>query len=343
MIDLEAFSLKVKNNLLIILNQKSLPHKEEWLIVNNPKDMISYIKDLKTRGAPLIGVSASLSLAKYSEDGASEKEFKSAANELKESRPTAVNLMINIDRLLNYKKYDPNLIVSEAIDIFNEDVHMCESIAFHGASLIKDGDRILTHCNTGGLATAGSGTALGIIVKPHNQGKKIHVYVDETRPLLQGGRLTTYELQKLGIPYTLICDNMAAFLMAQGKIDKAIVGSDRIALNGDFANKIGTYNIAVLCEFHKIPFYVAAPYTTIDFECPSGKNIPIEERSAKEVKGVQGSFGDVEWAPAESQVYNPSFDITPANLVDSWILDTGSYNYEQIQMGILSDLKNKDN
>ena len=212
-------------------------------------------------------------------------------------------------------------------------------ISTHGASLIKEGDQILTHCNTGALATAGAGTALGVIAKAHEQGKKIHVYVDETRPLLQGGRLTTYELQKLGVPYTLICDNMAASLMAAGKITKAIVGSDRIALNGDFANKIGTYNVAILCHYHKVPFYVAAPYTTVDFSCESGKEIPIEERKCSEVRGVHGSFGVVEWAPSESKVYNPAFDVTPASITSNWILDTGVYDKEQMKSGILNKIR----
>ncbi len=337
--DLTAFSIKIKGNELSILNQKALPHKEEWLTVKHPEDMITYIKELSVRGAPLIGVSASLSLAKYAEEGVSEEEFKRAAKALRESRPTAVNLMVCIDRLLNYDYYDPQWVVKTALDIFQEDINLCESIALNGADFLKDGDSVLTHCNTGSLATAGSGTALGVIAKAYEQGKKIHVYVDETRPLLQGGRLTTYELQELGIPYTLICDNMAATLMAQGKIDKAIVGSDRIAVNGDFANKIGTYNVAILCDYHKIPFYVAAPYTTVDFECESGLQIPVEQRQESEVKGASGSFGSVRWAPEKSLVYNPSFDVTPAHLVTAWILDTGAYDYKQIQTGFLSQLK----
>lgn len=337
---LESLSLRFKEGELSILNQKALPHTEEWLVASHPEDMITYIKELSVRGAPLIGVSAALSLAKYAKEGASEEAFKQAAEALRESRPTAVNLMTCLDRLLQYETYEAEKVFEKAKEIFEEDVALCEAISNHGACFIEDGDSILTHCNTGGLATVGSGTALGVIAKAHSQGKKIHVYVDETRPLLQGGRLTTYELEKLGIPYTLICDNMAASLMREGKITKAIVGSDRIALNGDFANKIGTYSVAVLCHHHKIPFYVAAPYTTVDFECVSGKDIPIEERHEKEVKGAHGSFGSVEWAPGESQVYNPSFDVTPANLVARWVLDTGAYNFEEIQSGILKKLRN---
>ncbi|MEK6554298.1 MAG: S-methyl-5-thioribose-1-phosphate isomerase, partial [Bdellovibrionota bacterium] len=188
-----------------------------------------------------------------------------------------------------------------------------------------DGEQILTHCNTGALATAGWGTALGAIRKAHEQGKKIHVYVDETRPLLQGGRLTAWELAKLGIPHTLICDNMAGMLMAQGRVSKVFVGSDRIARNGDFANKIGTYSVAVLAQYHKVPFYVAAPFTTVDALTASGKDIPIEERNPKEVRG--------EMSPQDAPVYNPAFDVTPAELVTGWVLDNGVFNKDQITSG----------
>ncbi|MCB0411182.1 MAG: S-methyl-5-thioribose-1-phosphate isomerase, partial [Bdellovibrionales bacterium] len=199
----------------------------------------------------------------------------------------------------------------------------------HGAKLIPRGARILTHCNTGGLATAGRGTALGVISKAFEQDPSLHVYVDETRPLLQGGRLTTYELTKLRIPYTLNCDNMAGQLMALGKMDCVIVGSDRIARNGDFANKIGTYSLAVLCNYHKIPFFVAAPFSTVDLECQSGREIPIEQRVPTEVRGFQS----LQWAPENAEVYNPAFDVTPAELVTAWILDTGVYSQDEIQNG----------
>ena len=337
----ESLSLRYQDNKLQILNQKVLPHKEEWVEIFHPKDMIHCIKELKVRGAPLIGVSASLSLAQFLSQGALENEFKEQAFALRNSRPTAVNLMVCIDQLLDYETFQPEALIEKAFRLFEEDVALCDAISHHGAQFIEDGDSVLTHCNTGGLATVGSGTALGVIAKAYEQGKKIHVYVDETRPLLQGGRLTTYELEKLGIPYTLICDNMAAFLMAQGKISKAITGSDRIALNGDFANKIGTYNVAVLCHYHKIPFYVAAPYTTVDFDCKSGASIPIEERQANEVRGVTTHKGETIWSPVNSCVYNPSFDVTPAELVDRWILDTGAYTKEDIRNNILIGLKHK--
>ena len=211
---------------------------------------------------------------------------------------------------------------------------MCESIATHGATLVTPGSRLLTHCNTGGLATAGVGTAIGVIRRAHEQGHVQQVLVDETRPLLQGGRLTAWELGELGIPYQLICDSMAASLMAQKQVDAIWVGADRIAANGDVANKIGTYSLAVLAKYHGIPFYVAAPHTTHDPHCPDGAAIPIEQRDAREVTGVSGSFGSVQWAPVDAQVYNPAFDVTPAELISGWVLDIGVVTPEQVKEGI---------
>lgn len=331
---LESISLKYENQKLSLIDQTLLPFEESWLEVGSPEEMFQIIKTLKVRGAPLIGVAAALSLAIYSETEKSVELFKSKAMYLGESRPTAVNLMVAIDRLIAIadKDYSHEAIEAEAINIFNEDVKLCEKISSNGAALIKDGETILTHCNTGGLATAGMGTALGVINQAHLQKKNIHVYVDETRPLLQGGRLTTWELDKLGVPYNLICDNMAGFVMKTKKVDKVIVGADRIALNGDFANKIGTYSLAVLCKHHGVDFYVAAPYTTIDFKCPTGDEIPIEQRQAFELKGVRGHYGQVQWAKKEGvSAYNPAFDVTPAELVTGWILDNGVYNQETIK------------
>lgn len=325
---------------LKLLDQTLLPHEEKWLNIKNVPEMIEAIKALRVRGAPLIGVAAALSLAKSALDGNSIEQLKKEADDLYEARPTAVNLMICMARMKNVLQSQDNsqkALTQTAIDIFNEDVELCEKIAINGAALFEDGDRILTHCNTGALATAGVGTALGAIRKAHEQGKKIHVYVDETRPLLQGGRLTAWELQKLGIPFTLITDNMAGHLMSQGSISKAIVGCDRIAANGDFANKIGTYSVAVLCHFHRIPFFVAGPYTTVDPECPSGADIPIEERKAFEVLGVEGSFDGgykkIQWAPNNSAVYNPAFDVTPHSLVSAWIMDKAVYKIDQVMAG----------
>lgn len=333
--NLISVSLRYENNKLTVINQKLLPQNEEWIDCHSIQDMCDAIYDLKVRGAPLIGVAAAISLAQYVEQGCSEDELVLAAAKMRATRPTAVNLMAAVDRLMAYEVFDKSEISSIAERIFDEDVELCQSIAKHGADLIQTGDNILTHCNAGALATVGVGTAIGVIHEAHRQGKKIHVYVDETRPLLQGARLTTWELKKLGIPYTLICDNMAAQLMASGKIQKAIVGADRIAVNGDFANKVGTYSVAISCAYHKIPFYVAAPYTTVDTECGDGSQIPIELRREDEVRGVVTGLHEQFWAPRDAKVYNPAFDVTPASLVSRWVLDRGVFNYEQIKSGIL--------
>lgn len=325
-IDSQKFSLR-------LLDQTLLPHEEKWIEIQNYEQMIEAIKMLRVRGAPLIGVAASLMVAKSAFEKTNSEKLLVQAKALYEARPTAVNLMICLDRMMKPIKdnFSAQLVIDLAVQIFNEDVELCQKMAMNGAALIEDGDQILTHCNTGGLATAGVGTALGVIRKAHDQGKKIHVYIDETRPLLQGGRLTAWELQKLNIPCTLITDNMAAHLMSLKKITKAIVGSDRIAVNGDFANKIGTYSVAVNCFYHHIPFYVAAPYTTVDPKCPNGEAIPIEQRNASEVLGYQTTI----WAPKNIKVYNPSFDVTPNNLVSAWILDKAVYNKNDIEKGVL--------
>lgn len=344
MIQLRSMALQAdisaKNISLSLLDQTLLPATEKWIQIDDTNQMIEAIKSLRVRGAPLIGVAASLMIGKLAASGTDPKQLLIHAKNLFQARPTAVNLMICVDRMT--KKitgdFSAQAVVDLAVEIFNEDVLLCEKISVNGAALIDDGDQILTHCNTGGLATAGAGTALGVIRKAFDQGKKIHVYIDETRPLLQGGRLTAWELKKLNIPCTLITDNMAAQLMSLKKITKAIVGSDRIATNGDFANKIGTYSVAVNCFYHDIPFYVAAPYTTVDVHCVNGSQIPIEQRSANEVTGVSGSFGEVTWAPAGVSVYNPAFDVTPAKLVSNWILDTAAYDKKNIESGILKNL-----
>lgn len=331
---LESLSLKWSSEELLLLDQSLLPHSEVWISVTSPEQMVTCVHQLQVRGAPLIGVASALCLANYAFQGASYSEFSEALNKLRAARPTAVNLMWALDRmhkLAEYSSYDKSKLVNEAMQIFIEDKMMCDRIAEQGASFLSEGDQVLTHCNTGGLATAGVGTALGVIRKAHEQGKKIHVFVDETRPLLQGGRLTTWELDRLEIPYTLICDNMAATLMAQKKIDKVIVGADRIAANGDFANKVGTYSCAVNARFHNIGFYVAAPMSTFDAECASGDRIPIEQRSEAEVRGVKGSFGEVTWAPLSGEVYNPAFDVTPAHLVSAWIFDVGIWTQKNFR------------
>ncbi|SEN01926.1 S-methyl-5-thioribose-1-phosphate isomerase [Nitrosomonas marina] len=318
---------------LWILDQTLLPLKEEWVQLTTVGETIEAIKTLKVRGAPFIGVVAALGLGQSAIKGTRLEQLEDEAQALYAARPTAVNLMICMNRMIAgiRSNKSPEALLSIAVDLFTEDLSLCEAIAQNGAELIESGDHILTHCNTGGLATAGIGTALGVIRKCHQQGKKVHVYVDETRPLLQGARLTTWELKKLDIPYTLITDNMAGHLMQQNKVQKIIVGCDRIAANGDFANKIGTYSLAVLAQYHTVPFYVAGPYTTMDWHCANGGHIPIEQRKASEVSGVAGVFGHICWATEDTRIYNPAFDVTPAELVSGWILDCGVFTRTDFQ------------
>ena len=343
--ELLSQSLKLKNEKLFILDQTQLPQNETWVSVEDPDQMITVIKNLQVRGAPLIGVSASLILALWSRKNRDQNAFEKQAEKLKSARPTAVNLMNNIDHLIavcRNTKMDSSAILEMAFKIFDEDVELCLQMAKAGASLIDEGDSILTHCNTGGLATVGLGTALGVIIQAHREGKKIHVYVDETRPLLQGGRLTAWELMKAGVPHTLICDSMSAFLMKQKKVHKVFVGADRIAMNGDFANKIGTYNLAVLCHYHKLPFYVVAPQTTVDIHCEKGDQIPVEIRKEEEVRGVSGAFGKILWAPSESKVYNPAFDITPSRLLTGAVIGGSYLDCERLQSGDLKKVKKNE-
>jgi methylthioribose-1-phosphate isomerase len=326
---LSGLAIQYDSGALRVLNQQKLPGEEEWIDVQTPEQMVEIITSLKVRGAPLIGIAAILSLAQLAERGASNPEIEQAAYLLRKSRPTAVNLAIFIDRVLLAMKEGKN-ILNVIQEIFHEDVALCEAMGKAGADLIEPEENILTICNTGSLATAGIGTAFGVIKTAHLQGKKIHVYACETRPLLQGGRLTAWELEQNGIPYTLICDSMAASLMRSGKIDRVLVGADRIAVNGDFANKIGTYSLAVLAHHHQIPFHVVAPYTTIDPACSDGSGIKIEQRNPNEVRGASGSFGSVIWSPKNANVYNPAFDVTPHELVTSLICDKGNLPPKEI-------------
>lgn len=315
-----------------ILDQTQLPHQELWLACDNVPTLVEIIQRLAIRGAPAIGIAASILLGILAGQGHSKEQLLDAAETLRAARPTAVNLMNNIDQMKRViiNSEDSALVAKEAEKLLEEDIQLCDAMATLGAAIIQPGEKLLTHCNTGGLATAGLGTALGVITKAHQQDKNIFVWVDETRPLLQGGRLTAWECINRGIPHKIICDNMAAMLMAKGEVDRIFVGSDRIATNGDFANKIGTYSLAVLAHFHQIPFYVVAPKTTVDAECSSGDMIPIEQRSAAEIKGVSGSFGSCQWAPDDSDIFNPAFDVTPAELVTGWILDTGVFTQQDL-------------
>ncbi|MGR4049201.1 S-methyl-5-thioribose-1-phosphate isomerase [Kosakonia cowanii] len=322
---LQTTSLRIAENRLFILDQQALPQEKRWLAADSVEALVGHIHALRVRGAPLIGLSASLLLALLAARGESREQLAQALETLRAARPTAVNLMNNLDRMkqaLVQERY-ADALMAEALRLVEEDKQLCDNIARAGAALVTPGSRILTHCNTGGLATAGVGTALGVIAHAHRQGNIRNVWVDETRPLLQGGRLTAWELGELGVPYQLITDSMAASLMAKGEVDAVWVGADRIAANGDVANKIGTYSLAVLAKFHNVPFYVAAPQTTLDPHCPNGEAIPIEQRAAAEVTGVAGSFGAVQWAPEDAQVYNPAFDVTPAALISGWVLDSG--------------------
>ena len=326
-------SIKFKNNHLFYLDQTKLPLRELWRECKSLKDGYDAIKQLRIRGAPLIGVFAAYCIVIASKTFSSKKnnfltQVTKAINYLKASRPTAANLFWALDRLEIVIKKNRNESVShikkeilkETKDIHREDVILCHKMADYGVKLIKKGDRILTHCNTGFLATSGEGTALAVIYKAHKLYRDIKVYVDETRPLLQGARLTAWELSKKKIPSAVICDNMAAYFMRKGQVDKILVGADRIAANGDTANKIGTYNLAVLAYYHKIPFYVVAPFSTFDLKLKSGKFIPIEERGADEVRKI---VNKVYITPRKVRTYNPAFDITPHKLITAIVSDKG--------------------
>jgi methylthioribose-1-phosphate isomerase len=310
-VKIDSLSIRFVNGTLEILDQTLLPAEERWVAIPNTEAMIEQIKKLAVRGAPLIGVAAALALAVDPAEERSVLEAKARA--LREARPTAVNLMHAIDRILLTIPEGKAAVRAEADAIYAEDVDLCRRMAERAAAHLHDGDGLLTHCNTGGLATAGVGTALGAIRFAWEAGKKIHVYVDETRPLLQGARLTAWELKKLGIPHTLICDNMAAPLMRAGKVQHVLVGADRIAANGDVANKIGTYGLSIVARQHKVPFMVVAPSTTLDPHCARGEDIEIEQREPEEVRAGK--------APAGTPVWNPAFDFAPRELITRIVLE----------------------
>ena len=322
-----------KNNAVVLIDQNALPVTERYVTCRHYEEVISAIKDLTVRGAPAIGVAAAMCVALGALSIPSipadkfRKQIIVICDQIARARPTARNLFWALERMKECmddaissgKRNLTRELVDEAKRICSEDITINRQMGQHGSALLADGDNILTHCNAGALATAGYGTALGVIRAAHAQGKKLQVYVDETRPVLQGARLTAWEMQKEKIPATLITDNMAGFLMQQGKIDKIIVGADRIAANGDTANKIGTYSLAVLAKAHGIPFYVAAPLSTFDFSLKTGASIPIEERSGDEVTHFRG----IATAPRGMKVYNPSFDLTPARYISGIITEKG--------------------
>lgn len=316
-----------------IIDQTLLPEEFKQIEITTAEAMFEAIQTLRVRGAPAIGIAGAMGVylgLKDSESQNSEEflaQLEKVGSYLASSRPTAVNLFWAIDRVKKVAEEKRNLDVTalkqilfeEVQNIWKEDDAMCRKIGEFGAKLLKDGSTILTHCNAGGLATSGYGTALAPVYVAAEQGKKVRVFADETRPLLQGARLTAWELAKNQIDVTLICDNTAASVMAKGWIDLVIVGADRIAVNGDFANKVGTYGVAILAKEHGIPFYVAAPYSTIDLNMKNGKSIVIEERNEEEV--TQG-FGK-RTAPRGIKVYNPAFDVTPTKYVSGFITEKG--------------------
>jgi methylthioribose-1-phosphate isomerase len=303
--------IRWRGSSLELLDQRLLPREMRYLACLDAHDVAAAIRDMVVRGAPAIGVAAAFGLALAAARG---DDVRAAAEELRAARPTAVNLAWAIDRMLRSTDY-----TSEAEAIFNEDIEGNHRIGRFGAELLGSPATVLTHCNAGALATAGYGTALGVIRAAIEAGKKIAVFADETRPYLQGARLTAWELQQEGIDVTLITDNMSGYFFQQRQFDAVIVGADRIAANGDTANKIGTYTVAVLAGVHGVPFYVAAPVSTIDLSCPDGSAIPIEERSAAEVVSISG----ISIAPDGIHVRHPAFDVTPARLITAIITDRG--------------------
>lgn len=330
-----------KEGVVRLLDQSQLPEKIEVIECRDHHAVAQAIRELRVRGAPAIGVTAAIGVAlgaqaiKDTTVESFEKSILAICEQLAATRPTAVNLFWAIKRMkaVLTKGHDQSVaerkrkLVEEALLIHDEDLAMNKAIGSHGATLIQDGQHILTHCNAGALATAGYGTALGVVRAAWEQGKKIRVFADETRPVLQGARLTAWELMQDGIPVTLITDNAAGALMRQGRIHLCTVGADRIAANGDVANKIGTYSVAVLAKTHGIPFYVAAPSSTIDLATSSGDQIPIEQRHPQEVTSLKGSLSI---APDGIDVLNPAFDITPAEYVTAIITERGIFKPSEI-------------
>ena len=330
---MEIKTLEWKDNKLILLDCRKLPEREEYFVCENYQDLAGAIKDLIIRGAPAIGVAAAYGVALAYKNGldqglvgeAALAYSRQAIDVLAQTRPTAVNLFwaLNLmsgllDGLGDLSEEEIlQALIARAHKIYQEDIEINKSIGRLGSSLVSEGSRILTHCNAGALATAGYGTALGVVRASKH--KNIHLYIDETRPLLQGSRLTAWEALREGIPASLITDSMAGYLMQLGQVDMVIFGADRIASNGDVANKIGSYSLAVLAHYHKIPLYVAAPKSTIDPGLESGDQIPIEEREAGELIFYKG----VQTAPQGISVFNPAFDLTPHELISGIITEDG--------------------
>jgi methylthioribose-1-phosphate isomerase len=329
---LQIETIKWVSGAVRIIDQTRLPLQLVYLDCRDVETLAQAIEELKVRGAPAIGVAATYGvvLSVWGQKDTSqelERKVRCAVDRLSHTRPTAINLFWALERMqrafTQSRGEEPeriqHLLLQEADRIFEQERKVCQKIGENGAALLEDGMSVLTHCNAGALATAGLGTALGVIYAAKSQGKHICVFADETRPLLQGARLTAWELLQNEIEVTLICDNAAAALMRTGRIDAVLVGADRIARNGDVANKVGTYGLAVLAKEHHIPFYVAAPLSTLDMNLADGSQIPIEQRNSEEV--TQG-FG-LQTAPPEVKVFNPAFDVTPAELVSAIISEKG--------------------
>jgi methylthioribose-1-phosphate isomerase len=326
-------TIEWRDNKVVMIDQTRLPAEEIYNEYSDFKSVAEAIRGMVIRGAPAIGVAAAMGIALGARDIIADtfdsyfRQLENICEAMAKTRPTAVNLFWAIGRMKQVaeanrdKRLDTlcDILKEEAIRIEEEDLAICKAIGRHGARLVKDGAVILTHCNAGGLATAGYGTALGVIRAAHDAGKNIRVFADETRPWLQGARLTAWELMKEGIPVTLIADNMAGWLMKKGEIGMCVVGADRIAANGDTANKIGTYSVAVLAKENKIPFYVAAPTSTLDLTMENGDAIPIEERHSREVTHLHG----IPVAPEGVSVRNPAFDVTPNRYITGIITEKG--------------------
>ncbi|HZV83276.1 MAG TPA: S-methyl-5-thioribose-1-phosphate isomerase [Geobacteraceae bacterium] len=326
-------TIEWRDDKVIMIDQTRLPGEEVYNEYTDFQGVAEAIRGMIIRGAPAIGVAAAMGVALGARDIIADthesffRQLDNVCDVLARTRPTAVNLFWGIERMKRVANANRDkdlgsiraILKAEAISIEQEDLQICRAIGSHGAPLIREGATVLTHCNAGGLATAGYGTALGVIRAAHEAGKNIKVFADETRPWLQGARLTAWELMKDGIPVTLISDNMAGWFMKKGEIDCVVVGADRIAANGDTANKIGTYSVAVLARENRIPFYVAAPISTLDLSLKSGDEIPIEERHSHEVTHLRG----LPIAPEGVEVRNPAFDVTPAKYVTAIITEKG--------------------
>ena len=323
-------TIQWKNDRVVMLDQRLLPHKEVYRVCRDYQEVAQAIRDMVIRGAPAIGVAAAMGVAlgaAKAQVKTFDRDFERIFLTLSKTRPTAVNLFWALERMR--KVYTVNrsrgvdvvkrLLKDEAQAIYKEDIAANKQLGKFGAQMLRNARHLMTHCNAGALATAGYGTALGVIRALKEAGREFDVFVNETRPFLQGARLTAWELKKERIPATLITDSMAGYVMQTGKVDAVVVGCDRVAANGDVANKIGTYTIAVLAKRHGIPFYVAGPTSSIDLNCPSGKEIPIEQRDAKEVSHMFGKA----LAPRGIKVFNPAFDVTSHDLISAIITEKG--------------------